>query len=43
LRATGGGAFLEVELVVDVDSRRSEVGGGSNIVVISDEVSVKEV
>ena len=41
LRATGGAAFLE--LVVDVESRRSEVGGGSNVVLIPDEVSFREV
>jgi hypothetical protein len=39
LRATGGGAFFDVELVVEVDSLRSEVDGGSEAV----EVFFKEV
>ncbi len=43
LRAIGGGAFFDVELVVEVDRRRSEVGGGSKVVLIADELSFKEI
>jgi hypothetical protein len=42
LRATGGGAFFDVELVVEVERRRSEVGGGLNVVEVAAELSCKE-
>jgi hypothetical protein len=32
LRATGGGAFFDVELIVEVDSRRSEADRGREAV-----------
>jgi hypothetical protein len=32
LRATGGGVFFDVELVVEVDRRRSAAGGGTEVV-----------
>jgi hypothetical protein len=34
LRATGGGVFFDVELVVEVDSLRSEIDGGSEAVEV---------
>lgn len=42
LRATGGGAFFDVELIVEVDKLRSEVSGCLNVVMAAAEVSCNE-
>lgn len=42
LRATGGGAFFDVELVVEVDRRRSEIGGCLKVMEVAAEASCNE-